>query len=156
VLPALLTLSEEEQRLLARFVEGGRCLCGRPPIKVYRRPLGSSSTRVLLSLYRQAGLDWSHIPTISTKLEMQHGGYAVLAQHWGLMEEETAVKRADGGRAGFWRVTPKGERWINGEETVPKYATLYIGQLLKNDGPPWSVEQALGKKFNLREIMGHA
>jgi hypothetical protein len=71
---------------------------------------------------------------------------------WGLIEEELSY-RPDGGRAGYWKVTGLGEAWINHEVTVPKYAHILFNELVFVGGDPITIDDALGKKFDLRELM---
>ena len=80
------------------------------------------------------------------------GGDVAKLEYWGLLEEERGV-RPDGGRAGYWRVTLRGEDWLHGKVEVPKYARVYDGRMLSLTGPSWSVFEALGKKFDYRELM---
>ena len=70
--------------------------------------------RSVIALYRQRRLDWSHLPSVVKRRipDVAHqGGYMTLAGHWDLIEEERAL-RDDGGRAGVWRVTGTGERFL--------------------------------------------
>lgn len=70
----------------------------------------------------------------------------------GLIEEER-VNRPDGGRAGYWRVTPLGERFVKQGVALPTYALIYDGRVLGLEGPPLYIHQTLSKKFNYNELM---
>lgn len=72
--------------------------------------------------------------------------------HWGLIEEEPIV-RPDGGRAGWWRITPFGQQFVLGNSTVPKYARLYDGRCLGLEGVPVTIRDCLGTKFNYADLM---
>jgi len=98
-------------------------------------------------MYRQAGMDMIHVPTIT-----RMGGDTCKMVYWELIEEESS-RRADGGRAGYWAVTPKGRDWILGNITVPQYARIYNGRCQGLTGNERTIVQALGKKFNYRELM---
>jgi hypothetical protein len=89
-----------------------------------------------------------HVPSI----DPARGGDVAKLEFWGLIEEERAV-RIDGGRAGFWRVTRRGEDWIERKTTVPKYARIYDGRLLSLTGPAVSIDDALGGTFRLDDLM---
>ena len=76
---------------------------------------------------------------------------------WGLVEESSEV-RADGGRAGWWRITADGRRWLLGQSRVPRHAQVYDGRLLRleRDGESVSVRDALGDRFDLDVLLASA
>jgi hypothetical protein len=81
------------------------------------------------------------------------GDHAKL-RYWGLIEEEP-VRRDDGGRAGWWQITDRGEQFVRGTLKVPKYALIFDGRLLRLDetGGYVTITDALGKKFDWTELM---
>jgi hypothetical protein len=105
--------------------------------------------RSLITIYRTFGLDFGYIPNLPAKSREE--GKLV---HWGLVVE-TQEPRPDGGRAGWWRVTEKGEAFIRHGLKVPKYALIYDGRFLGYDDPNEliDIKDALTKKFNLEELM---
>lgn len=129
--------------------KGAKCPCCRQLAKVYRRPIHSTIARSLIKMWRAAGTDWQHIPTTIGGQSREEGKL----RYWGLVEEQRQP-RTDGGRSGWWRVTEKGEAWVRGHATVPKYAHIYDGRCLKLDGPEVTIEDALGEKFSYAELMG--
>jgi hypothetical protein len=102
--------------------------------------------------------DWVHIPTlVANHLSdvAQQGGYTSLTAYWGLIQEGVEL-RDDGGRRGMWRITQKGEDWIKGKITIPKYVRVYNGKCVGFTGEEITVQQALGEGFNLKTLMaGH-
>jgi len=72
--------------------------------------------------------------------------------YWGLVEE-SLTPRDDGGRAGWWRVTTKGQLFVSGQITVPSHARVYNGNALNLIGTAVSIKDALGSKFNYNELM---
>jgi hypothetical protein len=152
-----MTIAEARDILRKLAVDGHECPLCRQYVKVYRRKLTSASARAVIALYREGRLEWMHLPTVVKQRlpDVAHqGGYMTLSGHWGLIEEERAIRRDDGGRAGFWRVTRHGERWLHRETTIPMYAHLYDSHCLRLEGEPVSILDALGTKFNWRELMG--
>jgi hypothetical protein len=115
--------------------------------KVYRRNINSGMARSLILLYRQ-GPGFVHVPTAIGARSREEGKLA----YWGLAEEEHVV-REDGGRAGWWRITSLGVQFVLGRVSVQKYALVYNGRVLEHDGPPWTIRDALGKRFNYAELM---
>lgn len=129
---------------------GATCPCCKQFAKVYRRQITSSSARALIAIYRVGGTQ--DFVRISTVLHGKRADEAKL-RYWGLIEEED-VSRPDGGRAGYWRVTPLGEAWVLGMRAVPRYVRIYDGRYLGVDGTETvTVGEALGKNFDLKELM---
>lgn len=142
------TLAQVRAWLKVRSREGTTCPACDQHVKVYRRKLNSGMAVSLISMYRAAKLEYQHIPTTIGGRSREEGKLA----YWGLVDEE-AVKRPDGGRAGYWRVTEPGERFVLGKIAVPKYALVYNGERLRLDGEPVSIQDVLGEKFNYAELM---
>lgn len=147
-LPDDTSLGEARDLLRAVVDEGDHCPCCTQFAKVYRRKITSTSARSLIRLWRAAGHDYAHLPTV---LDQFHADEAKMV-HWGLIEEESII-RPDGGRAGWWRVTELGALWISRAVTVPKYARVYDGRCLGMTGPGVTIDDALGTKFSLIELM---
>lgn len=140
------------------MTDGAPCPCCHQLTKVYRRRMTATTGRTMVEMHRRHGADWVHVPTLMrTHLPdiAGQGGYAVLAQHWNLIRE-SPDERADGGRVGWWRLTARGERFVIGALTVPKYAHLYDGHCLGHTGDPVGIRDVLGAKFNYDELMGRA
>lgn len=138
--------------------KGAKCPCCDQFAKIYQRPIGSASARALVLMYLAGGhLAPVHLPTVLSAARSNggprsSGGDEAKMVYWGLIIDAGTV-REDGGRAGWWRLTDAGVDWVRERSTVPKYAHIYDGRLLKLDGEPWSIRQALGTKFDLRDLM---
>lgn len=145
-----MTLANARARLRELVDDGHRCPVCTQLAKVYPRVIYSTMARELIRCYRAAGTNWFHVPTIIG----HNGGDLLKTRYWGLMEEETTVRRDDGGRAGYWRITSLGEAFILRQLKVPKRAHVYDGRRLRLDGPDVSIDDCLGKKFNYAELMG--
>jgi hypothetical protein len=145
------TLEQARDWLRQRTDEGARCPCCTQFAKVYKRAINSGMARALVTMYRVGGEDWLHKPTVLRGLGAAARDEALL-RYWGLVEEEVAV-RPDGGRTGWWRVTPKGGLFVLNVTTVQKYALVYDSRCLGLDGPQVSIVDALGTKFNLNDLM---
>jgi hypothetical protein len=134
---------------LMKWDNGVHCPCCGQFAKVYRRTITSSMARSLILLYRAGGTtEWVHGPTILGGLRADEGKL----RYWGLLQE-SAERRDDGGRAGYWRVTGKGARFVNGQLKVPAYAFIYDSELQDFDGPRISIRTALGTRFDYDELM---
>jgi hypothetical protein len=145
----VITLEEAKADLRKHLDEGARCPCCTQFAKVYRRKIHAAMARDLVITYREAGDEWFHVRKV---LGYHHGDFAKLAM-WELIEE-SSEKRDDGGRAGWWRVTPLGTRYVSGVHRVPKYARVYDGRLLSLDHSELvDIHDALGTKFSLADLM---
>lgn len=141
-------LGRAKEWLRERVDDGEYCPLCTQYAKVYRRKINSTMARALIALWRHdARPEFTHGPSLP-------GDTHELSQFawWGLIEEEK-VKRPDGGRAGFWRLTNEGEAFVRGQMTVQKYARIYDGRCLGLDGDPVSIQDALGNKFNYDDLM---
>lgn len=151
------SLEEAKSWLRDQVDDGARCPCCTQHAKVYKRALYASIARELMLLWRETGTNFGHWPTIhgtarkSLRLGAQ-GTALPKAAYWALIEDSD-VPREDGGRAGWWRVTAKGDAFCRGQITVPKYARVYDGRCLGLIGEPIGIHEALGEKFNYEELM---
>lgn len=133
--------------LRARLDDGDHCpLCGQHA-KMYKRKINSGMARSLIHIYRIGGTGWVHVRAIGAQ-SREEGKLA----YWGLLEEQQSTG-VHGGRAGYWRVTPKGVAFIRGHQAVPKYAKVYNGKVYGFEGNPVSIKDALGEKFNYEDLM---
>ena len=146
------TLQDARAWLREQRQEGVRCPCCTQLAKIYKRPINAGMAVSIIKMYRSSRLQYQHIPTTVGGKSREEGKL----RYWRLIEEELEVRREDGGRAGWWRVTPKGEQWIHNQILVPKYAYIFDARLLELGGPPTSIRTALGTKFNYEELMGPA
>jgi len=141
-----LSLEEAKDWLRDRVDDGARCPCCQQFAKVYRRKINSGMARALIQCYLIGRGQYVHATELGSHETAQ-------LQWWGLLEEQPA-KRPDGGRTGWWRITPLGEDWMRGKARVPKYVAIYDGKLM---APPhgdwWGIREAVGTKFDLDDLM---
>jgi hypothetical protein len=145
------TLGEVRDWLRTRIDKGARCPACEQRAQVYRRQIYAGMVRALILMWREGDFGrrlYVHVPSI----DPARGGDVAKLEHWGLIEEERGT-RIDGGRAGYWRVTARGQDWIERKTTVPKYARIYDGRLLSLTGPAVSIDTALGTAFRLDDLM---
>lgn len=144
------TVADARTWVQACSLEGVNCpVCGQRA-QTYRRKITGRSARALVTIYRAGGLDFVHVPTVLGG-QVQRADEAKMV-HWGLIEEEKTL-RPDGGRAGWWRVTPKGLAFMRGEVEVKKYALIYDSRCVGQEGEWVSFEDCLGVPFDLAELL---
>lgn len=136
--------------LRQRLRDGEKCPCCGQYAKIYRRSIHASLARSLIRLHQAAKNSeggWVHVPTaIGPACEIGK------ARYWGLVEEAT-VKRDDGGRKGYWRLTPDGQAYVRGHKAIPRYALLYDGRCLGFEGPLVDIRDALADRFDYKKLM---
>lgn len=150
------TLQEARDWLRGQVTDGpgAHCPTCHQVAREYRRRLNSNMAYALIRLYRLGGLEWVHKPTVLRGVGSAARDESLL-RFWGLLEE-AGDERPDGGRSGWWRVTPLGAAFVRREHTVREYAIVYDNRLLRLEGKAIDIERALGARFSYRELMGHA
>jgi hypothetical protein len=133
-----------------RVEDGATCPCCKQLAKVYHRKINAGQARSLIRMYRaDPARGYVHLPTVVGSRSREEAKL----RYWGLLEEERA-KRKDGGRAGFWRITDRGELFVLGQLRVPKYSRIYGKRCLGlDDTETASIVDALGTDFDYRELM---
>jgi hypothetical protein len=151
-----MTLEDARRWMTQRLVAGVPCPCCRQMAREYRRPMTHVTARAIIALWRHAGHDFGHLPTVAHRHLPRHahqGGYLTLGHHWGLIEPETYV-RGENGRAGWWRVSARGRAWISGHFAVPRYARIFNNVCLELTGDRVTVDDVLGVGFDRIELLG--
>lgn len=147
------TLAGARSWVAGRLYDGVKCPCCDQHAQLYQRKLNSGIAHALILLYQAgAGHMWVHKPTV-LKGKGASARDESIARYWGLLEEESTVKRDDGGRAGYWRLTARGVQFVRNVAAVPKYARIYNGHCRQLIGEPVTISQCLGSRFDYRELM---
>lgn len=143
------TVARAREWLREQLEEGAQCPCCEQHAQEYRWSLYATAARLLVAIYRAGGTE----EFVETKKHKGIGqGDASRLRLWGLAEQEKE-RRADGGRSGWWRVTELGEAFILGAATIPKYAYVYDGRLLRTEGDPTTIRDVLGVEFNYDDVV---
>ncbi len=155
-------LSEARERVEAFRAKGIVCPCCNQLAKEYRRKLNCGMVLSLIHIWRQTRRKnpedgWLHISqfgayskngVISNITNMEYNKL----RFWGLLKS-----RGDDGTntpsAGFWKITPRGERFLKGQLTCQKYIILYDNEFVGFDGDRITIRDALGSKFDFDELM---
>jgi hypothetical protein len=146
---ASVTLAEARRQLQANLDDGLVCPCCDQHAQRYRRKFNSGMARSLIRIYRRRGLDWCFIPEEIPARSREEGKIA----YWGLLEESTET-REDGGRAGWWRITPRGGQFIANGMRVPRIAIVYNAVCIGFDASEMvTIQDCLGDKFDLSELL---
>jgi hypothetical protein len=145
-----MTLGDARKLLRTLVEKGHQCPCCKQFAKVYKRPINSKMAQALIRLKHlrlQHEQEYFHVDTFA------RGSHeAAQLQWWGLIEE-SKEPRADGCKAGWWRMTMDGVAFVNRSIKQPKYARVYDGRLLGFVGEEVDIVACLGKKFDYNELM---
>lgn len=142
------TLGAIRQYLRTHADKGTTCPACEQEVKVYRRKVNSGMARSLIAMFTIAGTDWVHVPTQIGARSREEGKLA----YWGLIQP-SPEPREDGGKSGWWRVTPRGKAFVLMQLNIPTYCRVYNGKVLGFDGAMVSITDALGTKFNYNDLM---
>lgn len=142
------TIQAGKDWLMANIRKGTKCpLCGQHA-QLYRRKVNTGMAVSLIRMYRINKTGWVHVPTSVGAKSREEGKLA----YWRLVEEQPN-KGLHGGRAGYWRVTEFGERFLLAQEAIPTYALVYNGRVMGHEGPMVTIRDALGTGFNYDDLM---
>lgn len=145
-----MTLQEARDLLREQWGKGVACPCCTQWVQLYRRTINAAMAVSLIKMYRAAGRDWQHVPTTVGRMSAEEGKL----RYWGLVEE-SPEPRGDGGRAGWWRITEKGELFVLDRIEVPRYALVFDQRCFGMDGSKgdFGIVTALKGKFDYRKLM---
>jgi len=132
-------------------------LCGKAWQKQVR-PMNATALKALLLFYykvkeRPARNYYHWWRTIYPNPEhgLTMGGDFAKLRHWGLIEPKPAD--SPGKSDGFYRITDRGRKFINGEIALPGNVIIWRGQMEGVEGKPIYVWDALGGRTDWRELM---
>lgn len=106
----------------------------------------------LLDLYRLHGKSYGHAAAIYLFNKSNHSSDVCKLRFWGILEEEK-LRRPDGARGGYWRVTDLGEQFILGSVKVPEFAYVYNNRCLESGGRLVDIHECLPRGFDYAEVM---
>lgn len=140
-------LAELRDEVGHRAAHGGAiCPVCLLPARIWRRSIHHTMVEALATLYFAGGTEtYHHLPT----LRNGYSGDDAKLVYWSLIEEEPEAVRDDGGRAGWWRCTEAGRRFLYGELAVVKYKFTYGGKVIDESGSMVTVEDCYREAFDL-------
>lgn len=128
---------------------GVRCPACSQNVAMSVRPLDAKMAHLMVAMYRADPYGWHHAPSLTG----DKGGDSVKSRHWGLIEGRDGHREDGNPRNGYWRLTDLGRRFVRSEATVPRWALLYNEECHLLDGPPVTIQEALGTGFDYREMI---
>lgn len=148
------TIASAKAWLRNRLRKGERCPCCGQRAQMYRRKITASMVSTMAAVYREQtrqakagqGDPWVYLPDIP-----QHSRDFATLQYFGLVAQRP-VRREDGGKAGWWRLTPNGEDFLLGQLTASKYALVFDGRQFGFEGNQITVHD-IAPEFRYDELM---
>lgn len=145
------TLEEAKHFLKENIKDGAACPCCKQLVKLYKRKLTSGMAIAIINLYKESvysSKEYVHI----TELGHLNGGEFAQLKRWGMIREqenEDTAKRT----SGMWAITAKGKSFVLGMYSPPKYVYTYNMATIQFSNQVTNIKQALGNKFNYKELM---
>ena len=150
------TLEEAKQFLRDNWEDGVGCPCCKQFVKKYKRKITSAMAYGLIKLVRYNGTtEPIHIENFFKGMDVPSSirGDISKLKYWGFITP-VKCKRDDGcSRNGYYFLTEKGQMFVRGGYTVPKYIYLFNNKPYGFSDEMVDVKIALGNKFNYKELM---
>lgn len=153
-LPDSTPLGEARDWLRERVEHGEVCPLCKQNAQVYRWTLYSTAAKALILFHRLgAANDFVHSSRLK---EYGHTGQgdASRLRTYGLAEQMPGEAPDGNPRNGLWRFTQLGHDFVHERATVQKYVYVYDGRVMRRDGPPITIREALRDRFSYDELMG--
>jgi len=153
------TVAYAREKLFAdmRAKEKRHCPCCGHYCQYYKRKLHRVMALDVIWLYRQhQKTPWEFVRVQNRKL----GGRQYSAdtgdlgklKHWQLVEQMPNLNE-DKKTSGYWRITMRGIAFAQKQITVPKYALLYLDEVIEFSEERITLADALPDWFSYRELM---
>lgn len=148
--PKIVLLKDARKYVQNKRFQGVICPCCDQNARVYKRRLTQSMVYALISFYRVGGTtNWVHGPTITGA----HRGEEARLQYWGLTKPADMESKPIGGIKGYWKVTRRGQLFLQKKVSVPSYALVYNARSFGLRGDPLKITDVLGMKFDLKTLL---
>lgn len=141
-----------------RWKGGSECPCCGQFAKVYKRLFNKTMARGLLWLAqysKSTNETWIETQEHAPRWLVNKGGTLATMAHWGLIEQDEVRPHEDKRASGRWRLTEKGERFVNGQVAIPKHVYLYNGEIVSFSDEMFLIQEAIDP-FSYSELMGPA
>lgn len=132
--------------------EPTECPCCGRAAQMYRRKIHTSVAMQLIELYKMGGSHTYINSTVFIKSGSIPASDWRTAKHWDLIQRAEGQGGIKG--SGMWKLTQHGIDFVTGQASIPRFAVVFDDQVQSFEGPPITIAEALGDKFNYSELMG--
>lgn len=149
------TITEAKQYLRVNFEKGVECPCCTQFVKLYRHRLNSQMAKTLIEIYNissEENREWIHV---LNEIKPSNRMYSLM-RFWDLIvaaEYDQVNSYEDKKASGYWKITERGEKFVNNEINISKYVYLFNNRKYSISEETISIHEALGKKFSYSELM---
>lgn len=146
---------QARSQVMEKAKDGGTtCPCCGQRVQVYRRKITSMMARQLIEMYRltRNGKHWVH--TKDMVLGGSSSGDFAKLKFWGLIEPMPHNPGDKGKKtSGYWKITQKGWKFVQGTTEVPKYSFVFNDELQSISDEYTDIRKCLDDKFDYAELM---
>lgn len=147
-------LAEAKEFLRRHFDKGVLCPCCGQRVQRYKFKFNSGMARALIE-FRKVD-DWLHAGDHFSSLKMDTSRLNLYKiKFWGLLESKRAAPGEDKNASGFHRITDQGRDFVDGKSKIKSHCYFFNNKALGLTGEDISIQEALGKRFSYRELMGY-
>lgn len=151
------TIAEARQYILDNRQTGCRCPVCSANVEIYRRTIHANMAAVLCEMRRYektTGADVMHVVKLPgvQRLPRSAASDFSKARWWGLIEQMEGTRDDGSPRNGFWRLTPKGRKFVERKERVVKYALEFKSEPMGFAGEMVSIDDCLGDRFRYEDL----
>lgn len=132
---------------LLKGKESKPCPLCEQTVKVYLRSITPAMAYCLIRAYRHNQHGLVDIPSLFRDNHAVQSDFTKL-KFWELVEQDKTVRRA-----GLWKLTDKGRRFVENQLSVQKYAKVYNDTFRGFDGDAENIIMCLDGKYNYTHLM---
>lgn len=151
------SLAETRAKLMDDAKAGTHCPCCGKFVKVYHRKFNARMALTLiyiLPFFRRLPDSWLDIGNYVVKNKHMIPGDHGKLVWWGMLEKnEDAVPINGAKTSGLYRMTAAGRAFAEGRLSLRSHVNEYLSVVQSFDGDNIDIRQALGRKFDYRELM---
>lgn len=153
------TIKQAKSYLRENFDKGTECPCCGQLVKRYARLFDSGLARFAIALYHlsdgkpKKAFDKNEIRKLAGLKNLSATNYGII-RYWKILEPlpvEVSEKRT----SGMWQLTDLGIQFVESKIAIPKYCYTYNNSIDGYSEQRIKIEQALGLKFNYKELMNY-
>ena len=146
------TIIEAKRHLRENFNTGTDCPCCGQFVKLYKRKLAATPSRMLIRLYSL--LDgWNHVSEIVKGISSTGSNDFSKLAYWKLIEEKGNLNNDGKKNSGYWKITKKGRDFVENKIRIPSYVLIYNTKCYGFSDDETTIIGALGEKFSYNELM---
>ena len=147
-------LSEAKAFLRANWDKGTKCPCCGQYVKLYARSINNGLAHFLCQLYKlNKHEDFVHINDIVEPLHYMSTSHYGTLKYWGLIEQQPNVDDSTKKHTGYWRLTDLGNKFVERQVSVPKYAYTYNSKLVEFSEENVYIFSCFKEKFDYEKLM---